>query len=52
MENQEDELLNRIFLFSATWGIGGCLEVHEKNKFNEKFKQLLENEELQITGAK
>ena len=26
IENMEDELLHKIFVFAAIWGLGGCLE--------------------------
>jgi hypothetical protein len=50
LESMEDELLHKIFVFSAMWGIGGCLEFGERKKFNEKFKTLLENEEISISN--
>jgi len=49
-ESMEDELLHKIFVFSAIWGLGGCLEFSERKKFNEKFKNLLENEEVSISN--
>ena len=46
----EDELLHKIFVFAVVWGMGACLEFSERKKFNEKFKQLLENEEISISN--
>jgi len=49
-ESMEDELLHKVFVFSAIWGIGGCLDISERKKFNEKFNTLLENEEISISN--
>lgn len=38
--------MNRIFIFSCTWGLAGCLDVPDRKKFVDKFKNLLEQEEI------
>lgn len=33
MELMDEELLNRIFIFSCVWGLGSCLEFNDRKKF-------------------
>ena len=48
-ESMVDELLYKLFVFSAIWGIGGCLDMSERKKFNEKFNTWIDNEEISIS---